>query len=246
MLKGFKEFILRGNVIELATAVIVGAAFTAIVTAFTDGIIKPLIASVPGSDAGKGLGFFIKKNGGVGDPATFLDFGTLITATINFIIVAAVVYFIIVVPYNKLSTLGRRKDEVPEDTEISLLAEIRDLLESRDGAEKSGAEAKTLVTPVPIPQPAPEATQRFSAPPPADPLASGPIPKVSSPGSQSGPSYPSGPGAPTPPPAPGSYPPPGNYPPSGGFPAPGSYPPPGNYPPPGQQFGDPDSGRHSR
>lgn len=86
MLKGFKDFIMRGNVIELATAVIIGSAFTAIVTAVTDSIIQPIINSL-GSAEVDGLGFQITDN-----KNTLVDFGAVITAAINFLIIAAVVY----------------------------------------------------------------------------------------------------------------------------------------------------------
>ncbi|WP_101653329.1 large conductance mechanosensitive channel protein MscL [Brevibacterium ihuae] len=125
MLKGFRDFILRGNVIELATAVIIGSAFTAIVTAITDNIINPLIAAVGSPEVG-GLGFRIRPE----VEATFVDFGAVITAAINFLIVAAVVYFIIIMPMNKLNELRKRgaaEEDVPP-TQEELLAEIRDLL----------------------------------------------------------------------------------------------------------------------
>ena len=95
MLKGFRDFILRGNVIELAVAVVIGSAFTNIVTAFTNKIINPLIASL-GSTEVKGLGFQIRP----GVAETFVDFGAVITAAINFLMVAAVVYFVLIVPMN--------------------------------------------------------------------------------------------------------------------------------------------------
>ena len=125
MLKGFRDFILRGNVIELATAVIIGSAFTAIVTAITDNIINPLIAAVGSPEVG-GLGFRIRPE----VEATFVDFGAVITAAINFLIVAAVVYFVIIMPMNKLNELRKRgaaEEDVPP-TQEELLAEIRDLL----------------------------------------------------------------------------------------------------------------------
>lgn len=125
MLKGFRDFILRGNVIELATAVIIGSAFTAIVTAITDNIINPLIAAVGSPEVG-GLGFRIRPE----VEATFVDFGSVITAAINFLIVAAVVYFVIIMPMNKLNELRKRgaaEEDVPP-TQEELLAEIRDLL----------------------------------------------------------------------------------------------------------------------
>lgn len=127
MLKGFKDFILRGNVIELATAVIIGTAFTAIVTAVSTHLINPLIASFGSADV-QGLGFFIKA----GNEATFVDFGAVITAAINFLIVAAVVYFMIIMPMNKYNEYAQRKKGIdpkePAPTSEELLAEIRDLL----------------------------------------------------------------------------------------------------------------------
>ena len=132
MLKGFKEFIMRGNVIELAVGVVIGAAFTAIVTAFSDNIINPLIASLGGADF-SGFGFHIIS----GNDATFVDFGAFITAAINFLLIAAVVYFIIVAPMNKLDEVQKcRKGVDPEEpapTETELLSEIRDLLATQQG-----------------------------------------------------------------------------------------------------------------
>ena len=122
MLKGFKEFISRGNVVELAVGVIIGAAFKNIVDALVDGIINPLIAAVIGkpdfSDA-----FILTLNG------TDVKFGVLITAVINFLLMAFAIYFCIVVPMNALN--ARRKkdaDETPKEVseEVQLLTEIRD------------------------------------------------------------------------------------------------------------------------
>ncbi|SHG57592.1 large-conductance mechanosensitive channel protein MscL [Streptoalloteichus hindustanus] len=129
MLKGFKDFLMRGNVIDLAVAVVVGTAFTAIVTAFTNGVIKPLINTVGGSDAARGLGFNILP----GNDSTFLDLGGVINAAINFVIVAAVVYFLLVLPMNKLQERRRRGQEPgpAEPTDIELLTEIRDLLRAQ-------------------------------------------------------------------------------------------------------------------
>lgn len=125
MFKGFRDFILRGNVIELATAVIIGGAFTAIVTAVSDKIINPLIAAVGSPEVG-GLGFRIRPE----VPETFVDFGAVITAAINFLIIAAVVYFIIIMPMNRLNEWRNRnaeEEDVPATSE-ELLTEIRDLL----------------------------------------------------------------------------------------------------------------------
>src|SRR5699024_5825062 len=125
MFQGFRDFILRGNVIELATAVIIGGAFTAIVTAISDKVINPLIAAVGSPDVG-GLGFHIRPD----VEATFVDLGAVITAAINFLIIAAVVYFVIVMPMNRLSERrkkGADEDDIPPTAE-ELLAEIRDLM----------------------------------------------------------------------------------------------------------------------
>ncbi|RNE48602.1 large conductance mechanosensitive channel protein MscL [Corynebacterium alimapuense] len=132
MLKGFKDFILRGNVIDLAVAVVIGAAFTAIVTAFSSNLIDPLIAALGGADA-DGLGFYIIA----GNEATFMDFGAVITAAINFLIVAAIIYFVIVAPMNKLKELQDKRrgvnsgEEDVAPTDVELLTEIRDLLKKQ-------------------------------------------------------------------------------------------------------------------
>lgn len=143
MLEGFKKFIMRGNVMELAVAVIIGGAFTAIITAFTSGIVEPLLAAVGGSPE-FGLGFHLRE----GNDATFVDIGAVLTAAVNFLIIAAVIYFIMIMPMNKLADLNaRRKGIEPEEasaTETELLAEIRDLLvEQRGGeAEPTGKHAE--------------------------------------------------------------------------------------------------------
>jgi large conductance mechanosensitive channel len=101
MLKDFKAFILRGNVIDLAIGVAIGAAFTAVVGAFTSGIVTPLLA-IPGNAARfSDLHFTISGS-------EFL-YGAVIDALIQFLIVAAVLFFFVVVPVNKL--MARRKTE---------------------------------------------------------------------------------------------------------------------------------------
>jgi large conductance mechanosensitive channel len=129
VLKGFREFLVRGNVIDLAVGVVIGVAFTAIVTAFADSIIKPLINSVTPSDS-PGLGFTIVA----GKPSTYVDVAALITAALDFLIVAAVVYFVFVLPMNKLRERPPPDaEQTPaEPTEVELLADIRDLLRSKD------------------------------------------------------------------------------------------------------------------
>jgi len=133
MLKGFREFIARGNVIDLATAVIVGAAFTAVVTPFTDHVVQPLVSRIgatPNSDYG-----FLRIP--LGDNIA-IDFNAVISALINFVIVAAVIYFIIVIPYKKLKELDTKVEE--EETQLTLLTEIRDLLAENGASGKHGAE----------------------------------------------------------------------------------------------------------
>jgi large conductance mechanosensitive channel len=125
VLKGFKDFILRGNVVDLAVAVVVGAAFTTIVTAFTKNIVEPLINAVtPPASPGFGIQLV------AGKPNTYIDLASVITAVINFLIVAAVIYFVIVLPLNTLKARRKRGDESgpAEPTDVELLAEIRDLL----------------------------------------------------------------------------------------------------------------------
>ena len=128
MVQGFKEFILRGNVVELAVAVIIGAAFGAIVTAFVDYIVNPLIgAFVPTGDLAS---WTITIPGLI--TSAELGIGGIISAIINFLVIALVVYLAIVVPTNKFAE--RRKagvvEEVPPTSE-ELLTEIRDLLAAK-------------------------------------------------------------------------------------------------------------------
>ena len=131
MLKGFKDFILRGNVVDLAVAVVVGAAFTAIVTSFTKSIIEPLInAMTPPTSPGFGIQLVEGKEN------TYIDLAAIITAAINFLIVAAVVYFVIVLPLNTIKARRKRGEESgpAESTDVELLVQIRDLLaEGRNG-----------------------------------------------------------------------------------------------------------------
>ncbi|MGI5126048.1 large conductance mechanosensitive channel protein MscL [Pseudonocardia sp. CA-107938] len=133
MLKGFKEFILRGNVVELAVAVVIGAAFGAIVTSFTDGIVKPLVNAITPAES-PGLGITVVP----GKESTYVDFAAVITAAVNFVIVAAVVYFVIVLPLARLQERRRRGVEPApvEPTEAELLTEIRDLLRAQRGAQE--------------------------------------------------------------------------------------------------------------
>jgi large conductance mechanosensitive channel len=131
MLKGFKEFLSRGNIVDLSIAVVIGTAFTALVTAFTKSIVEPLINRVgAGKNSQHGI-LRIDIGGGQG-----IDLNILLSAFINFILVAAVVYFLIVVPYNRLRKRG--EVEQAQDTELSILTEIRDLM-AADGMTRTGS-----------------------------------------------------------------------------------------------------------
>ncbi|MGY0501604.1 large conductance mechanosensitive channel protein MscL [Nocardia sp. FBN12] len=121
MLKGFKDFLLRGNVVDLAVAVVIGTAFVAIVTAFTNGIINPILAVFGGSNE-MGLGFQLVAD----KPATFIEIGPIITAAINFLLVALILYFVLVVPATKAKKRFSKADEKLSENE--LLIQIRDLL----------------------------------------------------------------------------------------------------------------------
>lgn len=135
MIKGFKEFILRGNVIDLAVAVVIGTAFAAVVKSFTDNLVNPIIAAAGSSDVGA-FGFSLRHGTDAIEKATLINVGAVITAIINFLIVAAVVYFVFVAPMNAIMERRKRGEEpeveaTPED--IALLQEIRDLLRARGG-----------------------------------------------------------------------------------------------------------------
>jgi large conductance mechanosensitive channel len=121
-LQGFKEFIMRGNVVELAVAVIIGTAFTAVVNSLVKDVINPVIGKIFGQpDFSK-----IKP----GD----IPIGSFLNAIVSFLLVAVAVYFLIVAPYQKLNELRQRgevEEEAPPPEDIQLLREIRDALRAR-------------------------------------------------------------------------------------------------------------------
>ncbi|MFI5777554.1 large conductance mechanosensitive channel protein MscL [Nocardia sp. NPDC051570] len=124
MFKGFRDFLMRGNVIDLSVAVVMGTAFTAVVSSVTKGVVEPLLA-VLGSSSQFGLGVQLVS----GKPATFVSLGAIITAAVNFVMVAAVLYFVLVLPMKTMQKrFGGKKAVVAEPTQIQLLLEIRDLL----------------------------------------------------------------------------------------------------------------------
>ena len=125
MFKGFKEFLSRGNIIDLAVAVVIGTAFTGLVTKFTESIITPLIDRIgAGKDASYGA---LQINIGGGQT---IDLNVVLSAFINFVLVAAVVYFLVVLPYSKIRSKGEA--ESAEDKQVRLLTEIRDAVGGKD------------------------------------------------------------------------------------------------------------------
>ena len=126
MIKGFKAFVMRGNVVDLAVGIAIGVAFTTLVGAFGTYFVNPIVA-VAGGDNPSGFGFTITDS-----EATRVNIGAIINALIVFVVTMAVIYFAIVVPVQKMQELRRRGEEpepedVPED--IALLREIRDSLQ---------------------------------------------------------------------------------------------------------------------
>ncbi|BBZ08854.1 large-conductance mechanosensitive channel [Mycolicibacterium doricum] len=153
MLKGFKEFLARGNIVDLSTAVVIGTAFTGLVTAFTNSVVEPLISRIgAGGDADYGI-----LRIGIGGGQT-IDLNVLLSAVINFLLVAAVVYFLIVLPYKRLRERGQV--EQAQDTELSLLTEIRDIL-----AQSNGPAGPTVTGPGTGPStgPSPDTAETTSA-----------------------------------------------------------------------------------
>lgn len=127
MLKGFKDFLMRGNVLDLAVAFVIGLAFTAIIKAIVDGLINPLVAAIFGQPDLTKVGNFTINN-------AHFSIGLILQALFNFICVAAAIYFVIVLPVNKLNERRRRGVEPEPEArseEVVLLTEIRDALRVR-------------------------------------------------------------------------------------------------------------------
>lgn len=131
VLKEFRQFLFRGNVVDLAVAVVIGAAFGAVVSSLVANIFTPLIAAVLGEADFSRLTFEI--NG------SKFKYGLFLNALIAFVSIAAVVFFLVVKPVNTFQDrLGIAKDDVPQPSdEAKLLAEIRDELRSGRGAGPS-------------------------------------------------------------------------------------------------------------
>ena len=120
MLKGYRDFILRGSVLDLAVGVVIGAAFTAMVTAISTGVLTPVVARVAGAETAE---IAISIGGGQA-----IDFGMVINAAMAFLITSTVLYFIVIVPVNRIRALIRQDNLDPsqnlEPAEVNLLREI--------------------------------------------------------------------------------------------------------------------------
>ena len=144
MIKGFKEFILRGNVIDLAVAVVIGAAFTVIVNAIVAGLINPLIALIFQADSLDSVVWTV--TGLTGNEVSFA-FGAILGAIINFLAVAVVVYFVFVYPMNRVKERAAAKAGIVEEeaselpTEQELLLQIRDLIATQGTTGPSNRES---------------------------------------------------------------------------------------------------------
>ena len=126
MIKGFKEFIAQGNALELAVAVIIGAAFKPIVDSITK-VILDMIGQLVGQPNFDSIGQFKLSE----SAAEYIQPGTILTAVVNFLLIAIAVYFAIVLPMNTIKArMAKQKaeEEAKEVTDVQLLTEIRDLL----------------------------------------------------------------------------------------------------------------------
>ena len=135
MIKGFKDFISRGNVVDMAVGVVMGGAVTAVVTSIVDNFINPLIAMIFGKPDMSGL-LILSANG------ASLKFGAILNALINFLIIVVAVYFFSVLPMKKIKEMTAKKEEAEDAAEeaeedaatklqIETLQEIRDLLKAQ-------------------------------------------------------------------------------------------------------------------
>lgn len=158
VLKGFKDFLVRGNVVDLAIAVVIGAAFTAVVNAFAADFLTPLIGLAGG---GGHLGGQLVVHG-----QTF-RWGAFVSQVITFVITATVVYFAVVLPMHVLMDRRRRGVEPgpAQPTQIELLVEIRDLLRAQNGERSPTPATPPGTQPQPQPQPQQSLAQQRHLPP---------------------------------------------------------------------------------
>jgi large conductance mechanosensitive channel len=126
MLKGFRDFLMRGNIVDLAVAVVIGVAFNAVIAAFADDFIGGIIGIIGGSPDFANAGFTINGSKVV--------YGSTITALINFVIVAAAIYYFVVLPMKAVAERrGVQEDTPAPSDEAVLLSEIRDLMAAQGG-----------------------------------------------------------------------------------------------------------------
>ncbi|MGW0421596.1 large conductance mechanosensitive channel protein MscL [Streptomyces sp. NPDC003015] len=147
VLEGFKAFLMRGNVIDLAVAVVIGAAFTNIVNSVVKGVINPLVGAIGTKNLDSYYSCLKDPCTGTGDHASGVRilWGSVLGATLTFVITAAVVYFLMVLPMSKyLARMEARRKakegtrEVMEVTELEVLKEIRDALVAQRGSGHEG------------------------------------------------------------------------------------------------------------
>lgn len=138
MIKGFRDFVLRGNIVDLAIAVVIGTAFAKVVDTMVSSIVQPILNALPGTSV-NGLSYAIR--GGDLAPKTTISFAAIINALIVFVLTAAVVYFVFVVPMTKIQAL-RASGQTPEPEAVPeatlLLREIRDALGARPSEGTAG------------------------------------------------------------------------------------------------------------
>ena len=132
MLQGFREFITRGNVLDLAVAVVIGAAFSGVISGLVNGFIMPLIGWLVGAPDFTAIAFSIPNwRGG----STEFQIGLFIQGLIMFVLIAAAIYFFVIIPVRKLSELRKRAEEPTVEESLAedvvLLTEIRDLLRAQ-------------------------------------------------------------------------------------------------------------------
>lgn len=135
MLQGFKEFIMRGNVLDLAVAVVIGAAFSGVINGLVEGFIMPLVGWLVGAPDFTDIAFEVPNWHGT---STTFPIGVFIQSLIMFVLIAAAIYFFVMLPINKLKSLRKPTEEVVEEAaaeEVVLLTEIRDLLRVQAGSQ---------------------------------------------------------------------------------------------------------------
>ncbi len=129
MLKGFKEFIMQGNVIDLAVAVVIGAAFASVVNALVENVLMPMISGLIGFPDFDNFAVVMLNGNAV-------QFGVLLTQVVNFLLIAGAIYFVVVMPMNKMIEARNRRLGISEEDEVEpdvqLLTEIRDLMKAQN------------------------------------------------------------------------------------------------------------------